>query len=88
MVLPLLRDIKESIQEEYNTQLVVYKRLVEEFKEAETNRELIWGYKERQVNEGIGELRGISKAIEIIDDQIQVHEKVKCYMDTKGSEFE
>lgn len=76
-VIPLLRDIKESVQEEYDKQREVYHKAVDEFKESETKRDLLRGYKEQQVHKGIGELRGISKVIEILDEQIQVHEQVK-----------
>ena len=76
-VLPLLRDIRQSIQEEYDKQREVFNKAVDEFKESETKRDLLRGYKEQQVHEGIGELRGISKVIGIIDEQIQVHEQVK-----------
>ncbi len=76
-VLPLLRDIRQSIQEEYDKQREVFNKAVDEFKESETKRDLLRGYKEQQVHEGIGELRGISKVIEIINEQIQVHEQVK-----------
>lgn len=75
-VLPLLRDIKESIQEEYENQLVVYSKAVDEFKESETKRDLLRGYKEQHMRELMGELRGISRIIEIIHEQIQVHEQV------------
>jgi hypothetical protein len=76
-VLPILYDIKESIQEEYDNQLVVCDKVVDEFKELETKRDLLRSYKEQQVHEGIGELRGILKAIRIIDEQILVHEQVR-----------
>lgn len=76
-VLPLLRDIKESIQEEYDNQLVVYNRAVNEFKESETKRDLLRGYKEQHMRESLGELRGIARVIGIIDEQIENHQKVR-----------
>jgi len=83
-VLPLLRDIKESIQEEYDKQREVYHKAVDEFKESETKRDLLRGYKEQQMREALGELRGISKVIEIIDEQIQNHEKVRYLQHVRG----
>jgi len=76
-VLPLLRDIKESIQEEYDKKREVYHRAVEEFKESETKRDLLRGYKEQHMREALGELRGISAVQSIIDNQIENHEKVR-----------
>lgn len=76
-VLPLLRDIKESIQEEYDNQLVVYNRAVNEYKESETKRDLLRGYKEQHMRESLGELRGIARVIGIIDEQIENHQKVR-----------
>lgn len=76
-VIPLLCDIKQSIQEEYDKKREVFNKAVDEFKESETKRDLLRGYKEQQVHECIGELRGISKVIEILDEQIQVHKQVK-----------
>lgn len=76
-VLPLLRDIKESIQEEYDKKCEVYHGAVEEFKESETKRDLLRGYKEQHMREALGELRGISAVQSIIDNQIENHEKVR-----------
>ncbi len=76
-VLPLLRDMKESIREEYDKQVEVYHRKVDEFKESETKRDLLRGYKENQMHEALGVLHGISMVQSIIDSQIENHEKVR-----------
>lgn len=76
-VIPLLRDIKESVQEKYDKQREVFSNAVEEFKKSEKERDLLRGYKEQRMRELMGELRGISSIIGIIDEQIQVHEQVK-----------
>lgn len=76
-VLPLLRDMKESIREEYDKQVEVYHRRVDEFKESETKRDLLRGYKENQMHEALGVLHGIGVVQSIIDSQIENHEKVR-----------
>lgn len=76
-VLPLLHDIKESIQEEYDNQLVEYNRAVNVYKGSEIKCDLMRGYKEQYMRESLGELRGIAKGIEIIDEQIENHQKVR-----------
>jgi len=76
-VIPLLRDIKESIQEKYDTQREVFSKAVDEFKKSEQERDMLRDYKEQRMRELMGELRGISAVIGIIDEQIQVHEQVR-----------
>jgi hypothetical protein len=79
-VLPVLSDLKESIQEEFNNQLIVYNKAVDEFKESETKCDLLRNYKEQQMYEALGKLRGIAKVLEIIEEQIQAHKEILTHV--------
>lgn len=75
-VLPILHDMKKEISDVYGEQAKVYNRKIDEFKESETKRDLLRGYKEKQMHEAYGILQGIGMVQSIINKQIEVHESV------------
>lgn len=75
-VLPLLEDVKVELKEVYDEQQKIYHRKVNEFKEAETKRDLLRDYKREQMQRAIGVLEGMHLVMGIIDKQIDVHKSV------------
>ncbi len=76
-ILPILHDMKKELQDVYDEQANIYHRKVDDFKEAETKRDLLRDYKREQMQRALGILEGISMVRGVIDKQIQVHEQVK-----------
>lgn len=75
-VLPLLTDMKIELQEAYDEQQKTYHRKVDDFKEAETKRDLLRDYKREQMQRAIGVLEGMHLVMGVIDKQIDVHKSV------------
>jgi len=69
--------MKKELQDVYDEQANIYHRKVDDFKEAETKRDLLRDYKREQMQRALGILEGISMVRGVIDKQIQVHEQVK-----------
>jgi len=50
-VLPILHDMKKELQDVYDEQANIYHRKVDDFKEAETKRDLLRDYYQEQISE-------------------------------------
>ena len=72
-VLPLLHDMEKELQDIYDEQQKIYHRKVDEFKEAETKRDLLRDYKRERMQRAMGVLEGINMVKNVIRKQINVH---------------
>ena len=75
-VLPLLHDMEKELQYIYDEQQKIYHRKVDEFKEAETKRDLLRDYKRERMQMAMGILEGINMVKNVIRKQIDVHSSV------------
>ena len=75
-VLPLLHDMEKELQYIYDEQQKIYHRKVDEFKEAETKRDLLRDYKRERMQMAMGILEGINMVNNVIRKQIDVHSSV------------
>lgn len=75
-VLPVLHDIEKEFRDIYDEQQNIYHRKVAEFKESETKRDLLRGYKREQMQRAMGVLEGINMVKSVIRKQIAVHSSV------------
>ena len=75
-VLPLLYDIKESIRKLHDEQLEQVRKKFDELNESKTKRDLLYDYKNKQAHKALGVIEGISMILNIVNEEIENHEKV------------
>lgn len=75
-VLPLLHDMKESLQVIYDQQAEIFHKKAAAYEESKTKRDLLREYKNEQSHRALGILEGILMVRNTIDRQIEIHERI------------